>query len=85
MAPNTAAAMQRAVTAVRTRAVRSLLRRAVTPLQLRCDGVGEVGLDVVDVADDAARVELVVAQCGDLRHGLNVIRERRRSPTARNR
>ncbi len=85
IAPKTAAAMQRAVTAMRSRSSGRRVRRAATALQLGRDGVGEVGLDILDMADDAARVELAVAQRGDFRHGVNVIRETRRSPTAPNR
>ena len=67
--------MQRAVTAVRTWESGVWLGPRVTPLQLRGDGVGEVGLDFVDMADDAAGVQLVAAQGGYFRHCLNVIRE----------
>ena len=61
IAPNTAAAMQRAVTAKRTRSSGD-----GSPVELRrCnwvgDGVGEVGLHIPDMPDDAARVDLVIA------------------------
>ena len=61
IAPNTAAAMQRAVTAKRTRSSGDGSPAAATALQLGGDGVGEVGLHIPDMPDDAARVDLVIA------------------------
>ena len=68
--------MQRAVTAARSRASGVALDRAATSLQLGLDGIGEVGLDFLYVAHDAAGVELATPQGGDFCHGLNVIRKR---------
>ena len=46
---------------VRTWSSGGPLGRTATALQLRRDGIGEVGLDFVDMADDAARVQLVAS------------------------
>ena len=64
IAPKTAAAMQRdghrdAQSVIRCRVLPPNSSTA-TALQLGLNGIGEVGLDFLDMADDAARVQLAV-------------------------
>ena len=61
IAPNTAAAMHRAVTVM---CIRSSVPGfgGLSPREVFLDGLGEVGLDLADVSHDPARVEFLGAQ-----------------------
>ena len=73
IAPKTAAAMQRAVTVM---CMRSSVPGSggLSPAEVLLDRLGEIGLDLPDVAHDPPGFEFLGAQRGGLRDGPVVVR-----------